>query len=120
MDYPQKLRYDRVKETTYTTGTGAYLCGGAPVGCRTFASVLQDGDIFDYGVTEAGGPGWENGIGRYNTATNTITRIQIYDSSNNNSPVNWGNEFKAIFLTVNGPSLTQLQDDVVLGSLILG
>lgn len=120
MDYPQKRRFDRVKETTYTTGTGAYLCGGAPVGARTFGSVLNDQDIFDYGVTEAGGPAWENGIGRYNTATNTITRVHIYDSSNNNQAVNWGSQFKAIFLTVNAQSFTDLQDDVVLGSLILG
>ncbi len=120
MDYPQKRRYDRVKETTYTTGTGAYLCGGAPVGARTFSSTVYDQEIFDYGVTEAGGPGWENGIGRYNTATNTVTRVHIYDSSNNNQPVNWGAEFKSIFLTVNAQSLTDIQDDVILGSLILG
>jgi len=120
MDYPQKRRYDRVKETTYTTGTSAYLCGGAPVAARTFSSVLVDQEIFDYGVTEVGGPGWENGIGRYNSTTNTITRVHVYDSSNNNQLVNWGNEFKSIFLTVNAPSLTDIQDDVILGSLILG
>lgn len=120
MDYPQKRRFDRVKETTYTSGTVAYVCGGAPVGARTFASVLNDQDIFDYGVTEAGGPGWENGIGRYNTVTNTITRLHIYDSSNSNQAVNWGAEFKSIFLTVNAQSLIDMQDDVVLGSLILG
>lgn len=120
MDSPQKVRYDRVKETTYTTGTVAYVCGGAPVGFRTFLSVIPDGSIFDYGVTEAGGPGWENGIGRFNTATNSIERVVIYDSSNSNQPVNWGMEFKSIFLTVNAQSFIDVQDDSVLNSLILG
>jgi len=119
-DYPQKIRADRVKEATATTGTGTYVLGGAPQGFVSFVSTVPDNGIFDYGVTEISGPTWENGLGKYSTATNSIQRIQIYSSSNNNQAVNWTSQAKQIFLTVNAYSITALTDDSVLNSLILG
>lgn len=119
-DYPQKIRADRVKEATATTGTSTYILGGAPQGFLTFLATVPDNGIFDYGVTEIFGPSWENGLGRYSTVTNSVQRVQIYSSSNNNQAVNWADQAKQIFLTVNAASIVALTDDSVLNSLILG
>ena len=53
--------YDRVKETTTTTGTGTLTLGGASTGYRTFGSVLADSDTTYYAID--GGSEWEE-IGR--------------------------------------------------------
>ncbi len=119
-DYPQKFRADRVKEATASTGTGTYVLGGAPQGFVTFLSTIPDNSIVDYGVTEVLGPSWENGVGRYYTSTNSVQRLTIYSSSNNNQAVNWSSQAKQIFVTVNAASFTALTDDSVLHSLILG
>ena len=120
MDYPAKVRFDRVKEATNTLGTGTYALTGATPGFQSFASLVADGSIFDYGITEIGGNTWENGTGRYSTATNSIARVEIQSSSNNNLIVNWATANKQIFITVNATSLVAMTDDSVLNSLILG
>jgi hypothetical protein len=120
MDYPAKVRYDRVKEATNTLGTGTYVLTGATPGFHSFVSLVADGSIFDYGVTEIGGNTWENGIGRYSTATNSITRVKVESSSNDNLVVDWATVNKQIFITVNAASLVAMSDDSVLNSLILG
>ena len=119
-DSSQKIRADRIRETTNSTGTGTYVLTGAGTGFKTFASVCPDGSIVDYGVTEVNGPAWENGVGQYSTATNSIARLTIYDSSNNNLPMNWTTQSKQIFMTMNGASITALTDDTILNVLILG
>lgn len=112
--------HDRIKETSTTTGTGAYNLGGASSGFKTFASVLTDQQEFDYGVTAVGSSNWENGLGRYNSSTNTITRVTIHSSSNGGSTVSWGNEVKAIYMTVNAPTFRAFQDDAVTYALLFG
>lgn len=112
--------HDRIKETSTTTGTGPYNLGGASSGFKTFSSVLTDQQEFDYGVTAIGSPYWENGSGRYNSSTNTITRVTIHSSSNNGLAVSWGNEVKAIFISVNAPSFRAFQDDAVTYALLFG
>lgn len=88
------LSFDRVKETTTTTGTGAITLAGAASGFRAFSSVLAAGDLCYYAIV--GGTEWETGLGTYNT---TLTRTTVYASSNAGAAVNFSAGTKDVFLT---------------------
>lgn len=96
---------DRVKQLTTTTGTGNYTLSTAISKNYTFAQVCNVGDIF-YGTVEAvDGNGvptgdWETGLYTY-SATNTLTRTSVHDSSNSGNAVNWpaGSKHVSINLT---------------------
>jgi hypothetical protein len=92
------LLYDRVQETSVTTGTGAFALAGAVTGYRTFASVLSVGDTIPYCIAAQGGTEWEVGIGTY-SADNTLTRTTVLASSNAGSAVNFSAGAKNVFLT---------------------
>lgn len=89
--------FDRVKESSTSTGTGAFTLAGAATGFRTFASVLSTNDICYYCI--AMGSEWEVGYGTY-SATNTLTRTTVTASSNSGSAVNFSAGTKEVFLTV--------------------
>lgn len=90
---------DRVKETTSTTGTGAFALGGAATGFRAFSTVMANADTCYYAVNVPGGADWEVGLGTYTSSTNTLARTTILASSNNGSAVNFGAGAKDIFIT---------------------
>lgn len=87
---------DRVKETTTTTGTGAYTLAGAVTGYQAF-SVVGDGNTTYYTVTD--GTNWEVGIGTYTLSGTTLSRDTILASSNSGNAVSWGAGSKEVFLT---------------------
>lgn len=89
---------DRVKETTTTTGTGAYSLAGAETSFQAFGTVLSNSDTTYYAITD--GTNWEVGIGTYTSSTNTLARTTILKSSNSNSAVNWSAGEKQIFGTM--------------------
>ena len=88
---------DRVKETTNSTGTGAYALGGAAAGFQAFSAVTSNTDTVYYAISD--NVDFEVGVGTYATSGNSITRTTILSSSNSNSAVNWGIGTKDIFLT---------------------
>jgi len=88
---------DRVKETTDSTGTGAYALGGAAAGFQAFSAVTSNTDTVYYAISD--NVDFEVGVGTYATSGNSITRTTILSSSNSNSAVNWGIGTKDIFLT---------------------
>jgi len=87
---------DRVKETTTTTGTGAYTLAGAEQGYQAF-SVIGDGNTTYYTCTD--NSEWEVGIGTYTASGTTLARTTILSSSNSGNAVNWGSGEKFIFVT---------------------
>ena len=94
--------FDRVFETSSTTGTGALTLAGAVTGYRSFGSVFSVGDTFPYvieAIDAAGAPTgeWECGIGTY-SATNTLTRTTVTSSSNSGAAVNLSAGTKAVFV----------------------
>ncbi len=94
--------YDRVKEISTTTGTGAYTLAGTPSGLtnfRTFGSVLADGDLCYYAVDLPGQNGFEVGRGTIGGSGTTLARTTVLASSNSNNAVNWGAGTKLIVLT---------------------
>jgi hypothetical protein len=80
--------FDRVKETTTTTGTSDAALAGAASGYRAFSSVLSDGDLCYYCMEVASGGAWEMGIGTY-SSMGSIARTVILSSSNSNSIVSF-------------------------------
>lgn len=92
--------YDRVKESTATTGTGPLLLLGAQIGYRSF-SVAGDGNYVYYGIQDTLSGDWEVGLGTWNAAGPLLHRLSVYDSSNGGSLVNFQpGSFKDVFLTV--------------------
>lgn len=77
--------FDRILETTTTTGTGPVTLAGAVTGFRTFASKLAVADTCHYHIEAVDGAGnptgdWETGLGTYSAAS-TLTRTTVLDSS---------------------------------------
>lgn len=77
--------FDRVCETSTTTGTGDFTLTGAIAGYRTFTSVLSAFAYFYYLIEAVDGNGvangqWEIGVGLLSTST-TIQRVLVLDSS---------------------------------------
>lgn len=79
---------NRIREKTTKTGTGtAYVCGSNVTGFDPFWKI-GDGAKTIVRV-EDGGSRWEVFVGQYTLSTNTITRLALLSSSNNNAAVNW-------------------------------
>jgi len=117
----EKRILDRIKESSNSNGTGDYSLDGPSTGFLAFGAVCQNGDIFDYAASEIAGPKWETGLGQYNSATNTITRLEIHSNYLNTiTPVNWTGEFKVIFLSLNADSIKQISDEILVQSIIFG
>lgn len=79
------LWYDRVLETSTTTGTGTLTLAGAVTGYQTFAAV-GNGNSCEYyleGVDANGIPTgeWERGVGTYTTSGTTLSRTYILSAS---------------------------------------
>lgn len=107
---------DRVKETSTTTGTGAFTLASAPTGFQAF-SVIGDGNMTYYTITD--GTDFEVGIGTYTLSGTTLSRDTILDSSNSGSAVNWAAGSKDVFVTYPaGKSVTK--DQAVAYAIALG
>lgn len=83
----------RVRETSGSTGTGAYTLAGAVTGFRTFAAALDDADTVDYCAVL--GSGWEVGRGTYSGGV--LTRTEVLASSNAGAAVDWPAGTKQVF-----------------------
>ena len=74
--------YDRVQETTATTGTGSITLAGAVAGYQSFAVVGNTNTTF-YCIVN--GAAWEVGIGTYSTTGPTLARTTVLSNSNGNT-----------------------------------
>lgn len=96
--------FDRVQESSTTTGTGTYTLAGAITGFQDF-SVVGNSNSCYYCAQEVdanGNPsgGWEVGKGTYTSSGTTLSRDTILASSNSNNAVNWSAGTRRIFLVV--------------------
>lgn len=90
--------FPRVLETTTTTGTGDLTLDGTSAGFVTFASELPLNQYFPYCI-EGQTPGeWETGIG-YLSASATLVRDTVKNSSNADALVSFSAGTKNVFLT---------------------
>lgn len=95
--------FDRVKDTTTSTGTGnVTLSGTAPTGYQTFANRYAVNQLFTYVIAAQGGAEWETGEG-YLSASTTLVRSAVADGSSGlNTPVNFSAGTKDVFVSVIG------------------
>lgn len=97
--------YDRVKETSTTTGTGTYTLAGASAGFQSFA-IVGNGNSCYYCATDAAN--WEIGLGTYTLAGTLLSRDRILASSNSNNAVNWAAGTRDIFLVMPAENVSKV------------
>lgn len=107
------MYYDRVQETTNTTGTGAFSLSGAVSGFRTFNSVVGLNVPVAYCIF--GGSEWEVGIGSL-SGLSTLSRDLILSSSNSDNIVSFSAGTKNIFCTFPGFVAQQIPSNNVKGT----
>lgn len=82
--------YDRVKDTTTTTGTGTVtLANSAPTGYVTFGTAAGGNVDVYYLIQNSTMSEWEVGIGTYTHSGTTLSRTTILKSTNSNNAVNF-------------------------------
>lgn len=91
------LYADRTSETTTTTGTGTVTLAGAKTGYQAFSATVNDGGRVCYCITD--GTDWEVGDGVYTLSGTTLTRENVYSSSNSNALVSFAAGTKDVFIT---------------------
>ena len=89
--------FDRIKESSTTTGTGDFTLAGAESSFLAFPDVLAVGEETYYTIT-SDSTDWEVGLGTY-SAANTLRRDTVYSSSNNGAKVNFTAGDKVVFIT---------------------
>lgn len=89
---------DRVKETSTTSGTGALTLLGAVSNFQSF-SVIGDGNTTFYAIVDSSAAAWEVGIGTYTSATTSLSRDTVLESSNAGSLVDFSANVKTVFVT---------------------
>lgn len=88
---------DRVQDTSTTTGTGNFtLSGTAPTGKVDFNTAFGTQQRFYYTIQGQSGSEWETGEG-YLSASTTLVRDRVIDSSNSGSAVNFSAGTKDVF-----------------------
>jgi len=89
--------FDRVQETTTTSGTGSVTLLGAVSGFQSFA-VVGNGNTTYYTITD--GAAWEVGIGTYSSSGPTLARTTVLSNSNSNTtPITLSGGLAQVFLT---------------------
>src|ERR1043165_3563510 len=91
------VAFDRVKETSITTGTGTITLAGAVTGYRSF-SVVGNGSTVFYCIEMQDLSAWEVGSGTYTSSGTTLSRSTVLASSNSGSLVNFAAGTKNVFL----------------------
>lgn len=113
--------FDRVKETSVTTGTGAIALGGASTGFISFQSVYSNADTLYYCIQDQTGPNWEVGLGTYASSGNLLQRTTVLASSNAGSAVSFTSASLYIFATVPAAQFAGAIGTVTgTGALVLG
>ena len=87
---------DRVRETSPTTGTGAFTLAGAVIGYQSFSAAIGNGNTTYYAISNPGVNEWEVGIGTISAGT--LVRTTVLASSTG-STVDFTAGSKDVFVT---------------------
>ena len=95
--------FDRVLETSTTTGTGTLTLAGAVTGYQAFSTACANGDTAPYYAEEVDANGvptgaWETGIGTWTTGNNLAR--SVITSSNANALVSFAAGTKRVGLGI--------------------
>lgn len=77
---------DRVKQSSFTSGSGDIVLTSSFRSFQTFASGIGDGNTTYYTIEN--GPNYEVGIGTFTSGNNTLSRDLVLESSNNDQHIN--------------------------------
>ncbi|MDB4997485.1 MAG: hypothetical protein JWM74_4917 [Myxococcaceae bacterium] len=102
------LYADRVRETTTSTGTGIVTLAGAVAGFRTFASALSTGERVRYAIVDSTTGAWETGDGVFTTSGTTLTRENVFSSSNGNALVSFAAGTKDVWIDLPATSIADI------------
>ena len=92
---------DRIKELSYSTGTGDFSLDGAAAGFSSFGNAYQNNDALFYAITD--GSNYEIGSGQYIVVgPNDYLRRFPFRSSNSNNLVNFTAGVKEVYVTYPG------------------
>ena len=91
---------DRVKESSSTTGTGAFALAGIVQGFETFSAGIGNNNETYYAAYEAGTNNWEVGLGTLDGSSANLARTTVLTSSNSDSLVNFTSGGLEIFCTL--------------------
>ena len=92
---------DRVKETSTTTGTGTLDLGGAFQDFQTFVAGIGNSNETYYNIVLPQTGEFEVGRGVVTDAsTDTLSRLEVFTSSNNNNLVDFSAGTKTVFCTL--------------------
>lgn len=107
--------YDRVKDTSTTTGTGTLtLANSAPTGYQTFGSVLSNSDTCYYVIQHQTLAEWECGLGTYTSSGTTLARTTVVSSSNSGSAVNFSSGTKDVFIAPPSTCFGDLRPEIAV------
>lgn len=109
--------YDRIWQTSTTTGTGDFAVNGAaPTGFRAFgAAMLADPEYVYYTIEHQSADEWEVGYGSFTTSgTDTLTRTQVLSSSNAGALVSFSAGTKNVRLDIPADLFKQIKNDNVV------
>lgn len=113
--------YNRIQETTTTSGTGSVTLLGAVSGFQSFAVVGNTNTTY-YTITD--GAQWEVGIGTYSTSGPTLARTTVLSNSNGNTtPITLSGGLAQVFVTYTAEKSVNLDasDNVTpLGTIASG
>ena len=92
--------FDRVKETSTTTGTGDLTLAGAVTQFLAFSARFAVGDDqVPYAIAGQTGGEWEVGFGSY-SASNTLRRDKVLASSNSDALVSFSAGTKDVWVNL--------------------
>ena len=91
---------DRVKQTTTTSGTGAFALSGTSQGFDTFAAGIGNDNETYYAIYEQGTSNWEVGRGTLDATSANLARTEVLSSSNSDTPVNFTGNTLDVFCTL--------------------
>lgn len=113
---------NRVKETTVSTGTGAINLAGAVAGFQGFVTAGLDTKLVRYAIVAVDGDDvptgdWEVGIGVVaDAAPDTLSRVNVEDSSNSGALVNFTAGTKSVLLVDSARETAQTRVHVQLAA----
>ena len=91
---------DRVKESSSTTGTGAFALAGIVQGFETFSAGIGNNNKTYYAAYEAGTNKWEVGLGTLDGTSANLARTEVLTSSNSDNLENFAAGGLEIFCTL--------------------
>ena len=91
---------DRVKETSTTTGTGAFTLDGAQTGFESFSAGIGGSNTTYYAIFNQGTNEWEVGLATLDAGATTLTRTTVLTSSNSDTVVTFTGGTKDVFRTL--------------------